>query len=311
LKFKPKSISENFALIQRQLSKTGLLTKSKNAFKYIRKILIFSASAYEFTRENEPELEMSYEITAVDPARTFESIHETQPQSFDVLEQPQQLRDTDFEEQIQQESLNRKRLHERIDEEDTLPAKRSYLPFPHNYLAEYNQTTGSVNYKLRFLFYLDDVVPFETADQNQAELEPSPISEILSPDMNEGDEEEEQIQEEVETKGHEILDEQDLDRLPVNEAGERTYEDSEDAQSAQAESYNDDDASTISDPVDENAPYNEPNEFEDENFDEDEAQQADAAAESDYDEDEGIEDDNNSEYGSADDDSDSDIIVLD
>lgn len=63
--------------------------------------------------------------------------------------------------------------------------------------------------------------------------------------------------------GHEILNEQELDRPPVNDSGERGYDDSDDAQSAEAESYNDDDASTNSEPANENAPYDEPEEFED------------------------------------------------
>lgn len=78
----------------------------------------------------------------VEANRTYESMHDPRNQSIDVIEQPQQLRDTDYEAEIQQESLNRKRLREETEEQESPAAKRTYLPFPHNYLAEYNQPTG-------------------------------------------------------------------------------------------------------------------------------------------------------------------------
>lgn len=62
---------------------------------------------------------------------------------------------------------------------------------------------------------------------------------------------------------NEILAEHELDRMPIHDGGERDSEDSGDTQSAaEAESYNDDDASTNSEVVNENAPYDEPEEFE-------------------------------------------------
>jgi hypothetical protein len=72
--------------------------------------------------------------------RTIESMHEVRSQSVDVLEPPQ-LRDTDFEEEIQQETQKRKRMRDETAGESP-SAKRTRLPFPHNYLAEYNQPTG-------------------------------------------------------------------------------------------------------------------------------------------------------------------------
>lgn len=77
----------------------------------------------------------------LDINRTLESLHEPR-QSIDITEQPQ-LRNTDFEAEICQESLNRKRQRNQNFNEESPLAKRSYLPFPHNYLAEYNQLPGN------------------------------------------------------------------------------------------------------------------------------------------------------------------------
>lgn len=60
---------------------------------------------------------------------------------------------------------------------------------------------------------------------------------------------------------NEILSPEELDRLPLHEGGEREEEDSDDVQSAEPESYEDDEATTDEESVDEMAPYNEPEEF--------------------------------------------------
>jgi hypothetical protein len=88
-----------------------------------------------------PSVNEGTDAATVDVNRTLESLHEAHNQSADTQELPQ-LRDTDFEAQIQQDSLSRKRQREEISEQEAPLAKRSYLPFPHNYLAEYNQPTG-------------------------------------------------------------------------------------------------------------------------------------------------------------------------
>jgi hypothetical protein len=80
------------------------------------------------------------EVGTIQASRTVESMHEVHNQTVDALEPPQ-LRDTDFEAEIQQETQKRKRMREEAAGESP-SAKRTCLPFPHNYLAEYNQPTG-------------------------------------------------------------------------------------------------------------------------------------------------------------------------
>lgn len=176
-----------------------------------------------------------------------------------------------------------------------------------------------------------------TSDVEQEPAEASNAS-LLGPES----EEDSELAEDVDVE--EIMSPEELDRLPLHEGGERDAEDSDDVQSAEPESYEDDEATTDEEPVDENAPYNEPEEFvelDDEQSDEVEPpavqqnqnrtielddEQSEASAEEfaeDYGEDEEeIEDPEFAQYSDSeggdsqqapegDDDSGSDIIVLD
>ncbi|KAI6192058.1 hypothetical protein M3Y97_00295000 [Aphelenchoides bicaudatus] len=258
----PKSTSDNFALIQRQLAATGLETKVQEIAPQIE------------PNEEIPADQDDMELGTIQPNRTVESIHEAFNQSIEVLETPK-LRDTDFEAEVQKESQKRKRQREETVEESPL-AKRSYLPFPHNYLAEYNQPIGSVSpitnpstlvvpidntFDASASNTLDNSMQYEYAapasDIEQEVTNQTSNASFSSPESENNDEFAEQSGE------NEMLSPEEMDRLPLHEGGERELEDSEDAQSAEAESYNDDEATTDEEPVNEDAPYNEPQEFED------------------------------------------------
>lgn len=87
-----------------------------------------------------PSMLEETEAGTIQANRAVESMHDARGQSVDVLEPPQ-LRDTDFEAEIRQETQKRKRMREETFG-DCPSAKRTRLPFPHNYLAEYNQQIG-------------------------------------------------------------------------------------------------------------------------------------------------------------------------
>jgi hypothetical protein len=94
-----------------------------------------------------------------------------------------------------------------------------------------------------------------TSDIEQEMVDASNAS-LLSPESENNELADEEDEREIMSPGEE-------ERLPLHEGGERDDVDSDDSQSAGAESYNDDQATTDEEPVVETAPYNEPEEFAD------------------------------------------------